>query len=375
MVVEKRRSDGSGARRIDARSEQLPKSWCLRTGIVPKATVFMSVFVAVCFCSATDSFARPCRQWPLACALRSLSYCAPLHPNQTGAWHIHRLGGSRRHTASLALSLVRGSVFSFIVQGLGVAVAAVGMAAVWSTSLIFQLFSQNLAWIFICVGLALLVVSLLGCSGAGLHVGPSSCFWRPWCLFRCSRRRSLLLATLFTCVVGAVLASCFSAVRVYENELATAGTNITSRNSTRPDGQDALAEPTAGRTFSSFGKQVVKGAFVHAYGACRPTVYNSTMLNSARYCGGGSNTATTTTTVTTWNSTTASTTTASTASATTTVTTTTAAGADVDYGKYCGRPSQVGDESLCFRMCMCMRICMLFACPCACRVLVYVAGW
>ena len=338
-------------------------------------TVSHGCFVAVCACSATDSFARPCRQWPLACALRSLSYCAPLHPNQTGAWHIHRLGGSRRHTASLALSLVRGSVFSFIVQGLGVAVAAVGMAAVWSTSLIFQLFSQNLAWIFICVGLALLVVSLLGCSGAGLHVGPSSCFWRPWCLFRCSRRRSLLLATLFTCVVGAVLASCFSAVRVYENELATAGTNITSRNSTRPDGQDALAEPTAGRTFSSFGKQVVKGAFVHAYGACRPTVYNSTMLNSARYCGGGSNTATTTTTVTTWNSTTASTTTASTTSATTTVTTTTAAGADVDYGKYCGRPSQVGDESLCFRMCMCMRICMLFACPCACRVLVYVAGW
>ena len=374
MVVEKRRSDGSGARRIDARSEQLPKSWCLRTGIVPKATVFMSVSLpSVSVLRPTVSRGPVANGlWRAPCGVcRIVRHSTRIKPGHD----IHRLGGSRRHTASLALSLVRGSVFSFIVQGLGVAVAAVGMAAVWSTSLIFQLFSRNLAWIFICVGLALLVVSLLGCSGAGLHVGPSSCFWRPWCLFRCSRRRSLLLATLFTCVVGAVLASCFSAVRVYENELATAGTNITSRNSTRPDGQDALAEPTAGRTFSSFGKQVVKGAFVHAYGACRPTVYNSTMLNSARYCGGGSNTATTTTTVTTWNSTTASTTTATTDSATTTVTTTTAAGADVDYGKYCGRPSQVGDESLCFRMCMCMRICMLFACPCACRVLVYVAGW
>ena len=219
-----------------------------------------------------------------------------------------------------------GSVFSFIVQGFGIAVAAIGMTAVFSTSLIFQLFSQNLAWIFICVGLAFSVVSLLGCSGAGLHVGPASCFWRPCCLFRCSRRRSLLLATLFTCVLGAVLAGCFSAVRVYEDELAAAGTN-TSRNSPRPD---ALAEPTAGRTFSSFGKQVVKGAFVHAYGACRPTVYNSTMLNSARYCG---NNAVTTSTAST----------ASTASATTTMTTTTAA---VDYGKYCGRPSQVGVTSI-----------------------------
>ena len=48
-------------------------------------TVSHGCFVAVCACSATDSFAWPCRQWPLACALRSLSYCAPLHPNKTGA--------------------------------------------------------------------------------------------------------------------------------------------------------------------------------------------------------------------------------------------------------------------------------------------------
>lgn len=216
-------------------------------------------------------------------------------------------------------------MFSFIAQGVGVPVVSLGMASVYfhyGRSMLFQLFSLHLAWIFLCVGLALLVVSLLGCSGAGLHVGPRSCFFRPCCLFRCSRKRSLLLATLFTCLVGAVLLGCFAAVRVYEDE-APAGTN-TSRNSAQPEGQDARAETVAAG--SSFGKQVVKGAFVHAYSACRPTVYNSTMLNSARYCGGSNSSVTTNTT----SSVTASNSTA----------TTTADGVDVDYGKYCGRPSQ-----------------------------------
>ena len=227
----------------------------------------------------------------------------------------------------IASLFAHGSVFSFIAQAVGLPVVSLGMASVYfhyGRSMLFQLFSLDLAWIFLCVGLALLVVSLLGYSGAGLHVGPRSCFCRPCCLFRCSRMRSLLLATLFTCLTGAVLVGCFAAVRAYEDE-APARTN-TSRNSAQPDGQDARAETVAaGSTLSSFGKQVVKGAFVHAYSACRPTVYNSTMLNSARYCGGSNSSVTTITTTVT-----------STSNSTATAT----ADVDIDYGKYCGGPSQ-----------------------------------
>lgn len=237
-----------------------------------------------------------------------------------------------------ATLFARGSVFSFIALGVGVPVVSLGMASVYfhyGRSMLFQLFPLDLAWIFVCVGLALLVVAHLGCSGAGLHVGSRSCFCRPCCFFRCSRMRSLLLATLFTCLVGAVLVGCFAVVRVYENE-APAGTN-TSRNSAQPDGQGARAETVAaGRTLSSFGKQVVKGAFVHAYSACRPTVYNSTMLNSARYCGGPNSSVTTITTIVTTSNSTVTTTTVTSSNSTATAT----ADVDVDYGKYCGRPSQ-----------------------------------
>ena len=77
-------------------------------------------------------------------------------------------------------------MFSFIAQGVGLPVVSLGMASVYfhyGRSMLFQLFSLDLAWIFLCVGLALLVVSLLGYSGAGLHVGPRSCYCRPCCLF------------------------------------------------------------------------------------------------------------------------------------------------------------------------------------------------
>ena len=64
-------------------------------------TVSVSVLSSLLFLRA----ASPFRQWPLACALRSLSYCAPLLPYALMGM-TRRLGGSRRHTASIALSPV-----------------------------------------------------------------------------------------------------------------------------------------------------------------------------------------------------------------------------------------------------------------------------
>ena len=319
---------------------------------------------------------------------RSLSCCKPLLSNTQGpkgspsscskAWA--GTSSSSLHTAhreyewasvikphvttpphDTCVAVCRGSVFSFVINVLGAAAFIVGTAALWSNGLIFQLFAQHVAWLFMGIGLTLVLVSLLGCSGAGFHVAGASCFLRPCCLFRCSRRRSLLLMTVFTCVVGAALVGCLWTLLVYEEELAAAGAeNETSamRNSTaaQPDGHWS-------RALSSLGKQVLKGAFLRGYNACRPTVYNSTMINDADYCGGNSTAATTTTitTTTTTNSTTSTTTTTTTThvqegtskralSQPTTVDygsgelsqPTTAADAEVDYAKYCGRPSQVG---------------------------------